>query len=473
MSGSQASAATRVELHPGAPGEKASEIAGVFVNGKEAFVHHALVMAEIEKHKDKLWSHKHPAAGERAAFTIFDFEGGQVEVKVQLAKPCKSAAVHPLSAGIRATVSGDVVTFTLDKPRKVTLRVDGQWTDAIHFFCSKPEKDAPKQGDPNVVYFGPGVHRIRSLKLKSDETLYLAPGALVMAELAPDEPMKYSERLKLSVPIGGWLVEAQNAKNIRVRGRGILDASAIPHVGKPSIRFTNCQNVSVEGITITDSSNWNVTFTNCEDASATDVKIISARLNSDGINCVGSRRVRIRDCFVRNRDDTFAVKTMNPAQTAEDIVVEDCVIWNDWGFAVGVTYETRAAIRDITWRNIDVLHCEHWAMGVHVVDSATIENIRFENIRVEHANAAIFRADVTSNMWGTDPERGHIRNVTVENVSFTGPNPPGSIIGGADAQHRVENLTFRKLTVNGKAVTKPDDAGFKINEHTANIRFEP
>ncbi|MCX5658764.1 MAG: glycosyl hydrolase family 28 protein [Planctomycetota bacterium] len=464
---------TTLTLHPGPPGEKPSELCRVEINGREAFVHHALVMAEIDKRKDALWTHKHPAQGEQAGFVLFDFAGGPVEVKVKLAKRCKTASLHPVSAKVAAKVEGDTVSFTLDKPRKLTLRVNGKWTDAIHFLASAPEVDPPKPDDPNVVYFGPGVHRIGSTKIESGKTVYLAPGALVLGVLLPTDEMKYVPKFNLYRPTGGPVLHITDAENVHIRGRGILDSSNIPHIGKPSIVFQRCKNVSVEGIVIRDSSNWDVNFLECEDASATDVKIISARLNSDGINSVSSRHVRIRDCFVRNRDDTFAVKAKNPEKPSEDIVVENCVVWNDWGYALGVTYETRADIRDVTYRDIDILHTGHQALGVHVVDSGTIGNILFKDIRIEQASHDILRADIRSDMWATDKKLGHIRGVTLDHVTYVGPNPPGSIIAGFDAEHRVEDVTIRGLTVNGKPVLKPEDAGFKINEHTANIRFEP
>ena len=50
-------------------------------------------------------------------------------------------------------------------------------------FANPLETDTPKQGDPNVVYFGPGVHKPEKIALQSGQTLYLAGGALVKAEV--------------------------------------------------------------------------------------------------------------------------------------------------------------------------------------------------------------------------------------------------------------------------------------------------
>ena len=73
----------------------------------------------------------------------------------------------------------------------------------------------------------------------------------------------------------------------------------------------------------------------------------------------------------------------DPAREAARIAVEQCTVWNDWGYALGVSYETRAPIHSVSFRDCDILFVRHWALGIHVVDSATIRDVRFEDIRVE------------------------------------------------------------------------------------------
>lgn len=65
-------------------------------------------------------------------------------------------------------------------------------------FGNPLEKDAPKAGDKNVVYFGAGVHTPDEIKLSDNQTLYIAGGAVVKSRLRA------------------------TGKNITVRGRGIL-----------------------------------------------------------------------------------------------------------------------------------------------------------------------------------------------------------------------------------------------------------
>ena len=46
-------------------------------------------------------------------------------------------------------------------------------------FANPPEVDVPSPGDPNVRYFGPGVHTIGAGQpITSGQTVYVAGGAL-------------------------------------------------------------------------------------------------------------------------------------------------------------------------------------------------------------------------------------------------------------------------------------------------------
>ena len=67
------------------------------------------------------------------------------------------------------------------------------------------ETNVPKPGDANVMYFAPGVHEAGIIRPQSGQTVYLAPGALVKGR-----------------------IEARNVKDVRITGRGVLDAGAVP-----------------------------------------------------------------------------------------------------------------------------------------------------------------------------------------------------------------------------------------------------
>jgi len=63
------------------------------------------------------------------------------------------------SAGIRPTLESDhALTLTLDAPRKLSIEPDGKKRPLL-LFANPIEADAPKPGDPGVIFFGPGVDK--------------------------------------------------------------------------------------------------------------------------------------------------------------------------------------------------------------------------------------------------------------------------------------------------------------------------
>ena len=62
----------------------------------------------------------------------------------------------------------------------------------MHLFANPPEAQAPKPGDPNVVFFGPGIHEVSHLVVTDNQTVYIAGGAIVRAIIGSEEPFQIS-----------------------------------------------------------------------------------------------------------------------------------------------------------------------------------------------------------------------------------------------------------------------------------------
>jgi hypothetical protein len=456
------------------------------VQGTPVFVYQARVRTEILQ-KPGLWSHQPDAPAERASFAIFDL-AAPATLSIKPARPFRTAAIWPANAGITPDIHDGVISFPLSAPRHLTLMLDGSDREPLHLFVGKPETDVPRPDDPNVVYFGPGTHRIEQLSLKKGQTLYLAGGAVVKAALAPEDKGTYNEKWQVTFH-SGYAVGVTKATGVRICGRGILDGSLMPHPARGLIGIYNSSGIRLEGITLRDSANWNVTIADSDKVEVEDLRLISGRLNSDGINSVNSRHVSVRRCFVRNFDDSIVVKTLQPGRPAEDITVEDCTIWSDWGFALGVTYETRSPIQRVRFSRCAIVYARHWCLGLRVCDSALIRDIVFENIEIADlrhtpqlggAHDALTREPrlawfgIVKDVWGKDAEAGLIRGVRVENVTVYGNRLPPSDIIGFDAAHPVEDITFRGVHLAGQAaVTNAAALGIRTNAFVKGLTIEP
>lgn len=463
-------ASESLRLYPAPEGEAPSADYAVEANGQAVFVYQAKVRQEIAKPPGSIWTHEMGCKAEVASLAYFDFQG-KVQVAVRPARAFKAASIHPRSLGIQPAIEGQSIRFELDRPRKLTLLLDGSDRQALHLFANGLETDVPRPDDPSVLYFGPGIHKIGSTKLKSGQRVYIAGGAVVRGQILPDETPQVSKRTGLK-HYSGAILQVDKAEGVRIGGRGILDGGDMPHAARNLIRITDSRDILAEGIILRDSPNWNVCIVGSEGVVARDLKLVSGRLNSDGINPVNSRRVEIRDCFIRNFDDSIAVKATRPEGESSEILAEGCTIWNDWGYALGITYETRAPIHNVTFRNCDVLTALFAPLGVYAVDAGTVSNIAFEDIRVEATRAKFIRIAIGRDMWATDPKRGHIRAIRFKDVAFTGRGTPPSEIAGFSPEHPVEDVLFDNLTIAGKRITTPAEGGFSINPHAKGIAFK-
>jgi hypothetical protein len=431
---------------PAPAGVKGSADYKVFVNGHEVFVYETGVHFQLENRNKKV------------GYGIFDADG-PVELKVICAKPVKTAVVRPVALGIKARVEGNEILFRMEKPAKVTVDVDGRTEGGLILFGGEPEKDVPKKGDPNVIWFGPGVHEIKAnvysvLGVESGQTIYVAGGAILRGRILGD-----------------------GVKNVRICGRGIIDGSTLASrwpedlwqaVGAkkyehrpPFVDFRESENVRVEGVCLIDSPMWTLRFQECRDLAALDLRMIGYVPNSDGIDVINSQKVRIADCFIRTADDAIVIKGYEGKKlnrrpmSVKDVEVERCVLWADRASALEIGHETEAdEICDIAFRDIDILEQMEETIGYHAIDihagdEALVTGILYDNIRVENC-ARLVGMKVEKGLYNRSAKRGSIQDIAFTNVSSLKKRDVS--LYGHSADHEIENVTFQRFSVGGKHV---------------------
>lgn len=403
----------------------------------------------------------HCLKGENAqpySAAFFDADG-EVEVEVS-GVPMKDVRILPRSRGVRPRVVGaDGLRFRAKVPFALAVEPHGRH-HALVVVGNEIEKDAPKPGDDNVIYIAPGQHhRDEALVLKSGETLYLAPGAYLESAICA------------------------KGTNITVRGHGILSGAPWAHERGPKgggvLAGLSGKNITVRDVTLMSSYNWTLVLRGCEDALVDNVKILNGRvLNDDGIDICSSRRVTIRNCFIRSQDDCIT-----PKWWCEDLLVEDCALWTDVANIFRIGYECRAkgtAYRNLTFRNIDILHqsigkkpaSEYWAENAIFIQPGNdqmFENFTFENLRFDAPEPGdlflTMRTFKVNDQWQQHKEAGHFRNLTVRNVHVPGPLAPNTLgvwLESHDPDHRIEGVRFENVTGLGPLKTVGDVRGVDI-----------
>ncbi len=487
-------AGTRSIAH--SPAAKKSDEFIVTAAGREVFV---------ERYKDVHYTH----------FTV----DAVCELTVKCPQTVKSFKVRPLSCNIPAVAAGDTLHFVLEKPHKLVIEindldrlfifadtpnsrpdisdekthvlkgVDNTGTEKVTAKLQKAINSLPKDG---TLIVPRGVYKCGTINLKSDMTLYLDEGSLLLAS-----------GQKIDFPVDKGLLEADhvqrpdsysnngenmthsrfifinNCKNVRITGQGTIDGSGnlLRPQGKPAnlIRVRNSTNVIIEDVVLRNAAAWNTHILYCENVTARNIKMINDPKvpNTDGINPDSSKNVVIENCLLYCGDDCVAVKSTNNSgllRNVENITVRGNVLMTKKS-ALKLGTETKADLmHDITFIDNDILLCDR-GMSLYCMDGAVFENVNFINNRFEDFYRDNRQMHLDFDI-GERSGKGRIRNVLVKNCTFLKPWPKPSYIDGLDREHIIENLRFVNYQVEGRFCRDAAQARMDIKKRTTkNIEF--
>ena len=401
---------------------------------------------------------------ENASMAYFDFSG-EVEVAVTFNKgTVNTARIRPLSYKLEPSVDKSTLAFKLERPRNLSVEVNGDIFHNLHLFANPIDEFVPDDTDPDLMYFGPGIHHIEGGKLKipSGKTMYLAGGAVLMGQV---------------------LIE--DVENVRVLGRGIID-----HSIKMGVHIANSKHITVEGIITTQCATGG-----SDDVTVRNVKSISYFGWGDGMNVFASNNVLFDGVFCRNSDDCTTVYGTRKGFVGgcKNITMKNSTLWADVAHPIQIgthgNTENPDVLENLNYINIDILdHKEmqvdyQGCMSVNAGDSNLIRNVRFEDIRIEDfrqgqlVNLRVFFND----KYCTSPGKG-IENIMFKNITYNGNNAELSIISGYDENRKVKNVVFENLVINGRTITddmpeKPkwfktaDMARIFVGEHVDGVVF--
>ncbi|MBL8995466.1 MAG: hypothetical protein JNM63_19120, partial [Spirochaetia bacterium] len=309
-----------------------------------------------------------PLETKNVGFVIFDMNApASLKVEV-LGEAPRSAKIRPLSKSFPVSLQGAEVELRLEKPGNVILELNGDNLDHLYLFANAPEKRKIDPKDPNVIYFGPGIHHPKKIIPERDNmTIYLAGGAVVKGAIYP---------LKVS--------------NLTIAGRGILEGDFPERWYMVNPR--NCAGFTLEDIVILNSPSWTVRMENSKDIKIRNLREISYRQNCDGIDPYSCENVDIDGVFIRNFDDGVVVKAMSNG-ASRNIFTRRSIFISDYGTAlkVGRNETLGSPISDIFFKDCDVISCgsdlgtgyDPTALGVFFNGPSQVSNVVFENIRVE------------------------------------------------------------------------------------------
>lgn len=218
-----------------------------------------------------------------------------------------------------------------------------------------------------TIYFPAGTYVSGSIELKSNMTLYLESGALILgSEDKADYPM-ITEKIVEGYTREGHagMIYALRAENVTVEGRGTIDGRGYnwwpdranqhrPRMFQPIL----CDNVRLAGITIKNSPMWTVHPVCCKNVTIDGITIRNPwdSPNTDGINPESCSGVHISNCTVDVGDDCLTLKSgteddlLQKQYPCENIVVTNCTMLNGHGGVV-IGSEMSGGVKNVTISN--------------------------------------------------------------------------------------------------------------------------
>jgi len=299
------------------------------------------------------------------------------------------------------------------------------------------------QGGGTVLFDG-GRYVLSTVFLKSNVHIEITESAEILGSLnfydfAPQEKIDYPiyqdashTYFDLSMFVG------RNCENISIVGKGKIDMRSvwdedgvrgkeIRHRGPKCIALKECKNIQISGLEIVNVTDLAVYFAGCENV---DVHGLKLYVYIDGISPDNSKNVRIYDCDVEAGDDAIVFKssyTLNRLDICKDIKVWNCRLKSRCT-AIKFGTETNGGFENIEIENIDIRETRITGIAIESVDGAIIDGVYIKNVKMKNVNAPLF-IHLGKRMRGPQGrEIGRIRNITLENITATGPYEPYEII---------------------------------------------
>jgi polygalacturonase len=400
--------------------------------------------------------------GDKASYAVVTMGKEPIKIEIETQFGFNEVKIRPLIKNVQYKIDNSRVFFELKEPMKLSVEFDNNLENPLFILVNSKDDDKPCKGDGKVIYFESGrVYEEGHIYLESGQTLYIDEDAVVYGSIL-----------------------AENADNISIKGRGVLNGSKYPRYPKSNetmISLINCNNVVIEGITVADGANWHVVPQGCSSIEMKNVNVVSFTNCGDGIDVTYSKDVTIDNCFIRSKDDCIAIKAhsyKNGSGNVENVKITNSVFWNgEWGNALEIGYETTCeSISNIVFKNCDVIHSEFegyesgGTFTIHNGDRAIVSNVLYEDIRVEDSQEKLIDIKILCSQYSRDEERGQVNNIRFKNIKIVDGLFPVSIIRGYDGNHLINDILIEDLYFRDKKITSTNEAKMVV-EISKGVRF--
>jgi polygalacturonase len=358
--------------------------------------------------------------------------------------------------------------------------------------------DAAAMSGGGTVHFAAGKYLSYSIRLKSNVSLHLDQGAVIIAAdaLPEGQPGGYDE----PEPMQPWeayqdfghnhwhnsLIWGEGLHDVsiygpgRIWGRGLVRDNGPDHrnaksrrtsgVGNKSISLKNCHNVVLKDFQILQGGWFGILATGVDNLVIDGLTIDT---NRDGMDIDCCRNVRIANCAVNSPwDDAIVPKSsyaLGYARATENVEITNCYVTGAYelGTMLDGTWKKFAATAENVWRtgriklgtesnggfkNITISNsvfdgCQ--GLALETVDGALLEDVTITNITMRDIVSSPIFLRLGSRLRGPadSTKTGALRRVILSNlVCSNADSRLGCIISGVPG-HAIEDLKIHHVYI--------------------------
>ncbi len=349
-------------------------------------------------------------------------------------------------------------------PRALGAKADGQTKDTS---ALQGAIDQCAKGG-GEVHLTAGTYVSAPLTLRSHVRLVVDKGATLLGSPDMDD-----YPIRTDAP---WrrvsLLHADHVEDIAITGAGTIDGNgkvwwdAMMNRQKGSkenqrpllIDLTNSKQILIEGVTIQNSPQYNITAFWCDGLTVRNVSILNpgrGAPNTDGIDPVSTSHVLIEHDTIDTGDDNVAIKSGlvergDPNVPSTDIVIRDCTFRAGHGLSIGS--ETAGGVRNVTVERVTFTGTRQ---GIRIKSARgrgnDIGNFTYRDIKMDGVETPIEITEYYTGMVKDDqgqPVTEHtpkFHDITIENVTATGAKRAGVIMGLPESP--VKNLVMKNVNI--------------------------
>jgi Glycosyl hydrolases family 28 len=354
--------------------------------------------------------------------------------------------------------------------------------------------DACMKAGGGLVYLRPGVYRSGTVILKSNVTLYLEAGAVILGSFDLADYTAQS-----GPPVRGdanqtHLIFAKDAENLTLAGPGRIDgqgpafwelsgrtplppdeqwAEVAAHAwfkkttgrASPMLEFVNCRWLRIQDVRIENAAGWTLRPINCDNVFIEGIAIKNPIIgpNTDGLDITGCQNVFVSNCSIDTGDDCICLKSENPygsePRVGRNIVVTNCVLTTCCnGFKIGTA--TQGGFENITFSNSVIYNAQAEfkdrvisGVALEIVDGGWIDGVVVTGIRMQRTRTPIFIRLGNRSQPHDYPQRG-LRGVMIENIHASEALLASSITGLKGSE--VQDVTLSNIRIDNVLPSRSD-----------------